>query len=258
MRTICIVKSGLIIVVGLAITLQGSEFLSPELTAIPGATAQRIITTSTNFLTACSVTNTVPTNANVFVIASFSVIGGGGQTRDVLWNLSYGGQESVTMRRFLSGSGDTGNASGVHLFTNVPPGIRTFDLKYASSVDSRSVTLFGVNLCAIPLTTDKGSILASSMASLTTTSSVSSTTFTDIGLLVTVAVNRVSMSNALFMAASINSVSGGTAVYGMWQFETRKTGESWTSTGIQTRRYFSGANDHGAVSLFGLARMRSE
>jgi hypothetical protein len=120
-------------------------------------------------------------------------------------------------------------------------------------VQGRSVTLFGVNLCAIPLVTDKGTILASSMASLTTTTSVSTTTFTDTGLAVTVAVNRVSMSNALFMAASINSASGGTAVQGMWQFETRKTGESWTSTGIETRRYFSGANDHGAVSLFGLA-----
>ncbi|MDA3797605.1 MAG: hypothetical protein PF692_00790 [Kiritimatiellae bacterium] len=232
--------------------LYAAENISPVQSTISGDPAQGVTTISTSFETALDVTANVPAAANVLVLSTFSLKSNKTKSTYMLWKLTYGAQESVTMRRYLSGTSDTGSASAAHLFTNVTQGNQTFNLNFASST-SQEITLFGANLCAIPMVTDEGSIMSSSMASISAKSAVSSTTYTDVGLVTTVSVDRVANDNSIFMAAAVNSSSDGDAVEGMWRFEIRSIGGTWADTGIETRRNLSGSNDLGAISLFGLA-----
>jgi hypothetical protein len=233
--------------------LYAFENLSLAQSSIPGDDALGATTSSTTFSPALSVTATIPAKANVLVLSTFSLEGNASKGVDMFWKLTYGGQDSLTMKRYLSSKSDVGSASAAHLFTSVSSGSQTFNLEYASSDSGKDVTVFGANLCAIPMVTDQGSIMSSSMASISAESAVSSTTYSDVGLVTTVSVDRVANDNSIFMAAAINSSSNGDEVEGMWRLEIRSLGETWADTGVETRRNLSGSNDQGAISLFGLA-----
>jgi len=232
--------------------LYAFEDLSLAQSTISGDPALGVTTSSSTFETALAVTASIPEAANVLVLSTFSLESSKTKSTYMSWELTYGGQASLTMQRYLSATSDAGSASAAHLFTSIPSGNQTFNLDFASST-SEALILFGANLCAIPMVTDQGSIMSSSMASIIAESAVSVTNYTDVGLVSTVSVDRVANDNSIFMAAAINSSSNGDAVEGMWRLEIRSIGGTWADTGVETRRNLSGSNDQGAISLFGLA-----
>ena len=186
--------------------LPAAERIVPVVATIPCHSEQGRTTTSTNFVDALSVTADVPYSASVLVLASFCLDGGNGGAGDVFWRLTDGIQTSVPMLRYLSGGNDQGNATATHIFTNVNAGARTFTLQHASSIEGKSSTIYGANMVALPLVTDQGSILASSLATMTSTSSVATTNFAGVGLSTTVRVDRVSNSNTLFLNSNIAAI----------------------------------------------------
>lgn len=208
-------------------------------------------TTSSTYSDALSLNVSMPYAGDVLVVSTFTT-DGNNQTQDNgAWRLANGSNYSLERTRYLSNNSDRGLASMVHVFSGLSGGNNTISLQH--KVTAGTLITKGVNMVAIPLVTTGNDILNHSLGQLGSTVSTASTSFTDTGLGTSVTVDR-SSDNAIMMAASFGTQSGGTAALGEWKLQYKKaTDGTWTDAGRAVRRYLSGSQDRGAVTLTWLA-----
>lgn len=176
----------------------------------------------------------------------------GGAARTGSWQLSSAGQTSSTISRSLAGSTDAGIASSMHVFSGLSAGANSVSLQH--SVDAGEMRTYGGNMVVIPLVTRSGDALNYGLGTMGGASTVSSTGYDASGLSTTVHVDRTT-GNGIYIATSFNtktSTGSSDANTVSSRLEYKKVGDtSWSSVGMENRRYLSGSEDTGSVTLYG-------
>lgn len=204
-------------------------------------------TSSSTYSTALSVQ--ANTGGDVLVIGTFSTAADA-KIGEGSWQLSNGIQTSTQITRTLDNRKDTGIASVAHVFTGVQAD-SLINLQHSSSAGG-TVTTFGGNLIAIPLTVSTGEKLNYGLHQQSSGYQIQSTTFVSTQVKTTVQLDRAS-DNGIYIAASFNSQSISSSEAGIWQLQYRKVGDTqWIDTGSPITRTMSSTSDKGSVTLYGL------
>ena len=236
-------KTIVIVLWGIALMARGAYLdLSSSMLDLTG-----IGTSSSTYSTALSMQ--ANSGGDVLVIGTFSTTADA-KTGVGSWQLSNGAQASTQINRTLDNRNDKGIASVVHVFTGVEAG-SLINLQHSSSAGS-SITTFGGNLVAIPLSVSTGEKLNYGLYRQTGGFQIQATSFVSTGIKTTVQVDRAS-NNGIYMAASFNSQAISSSETGIWQLQYRKVGDTqWIDTGSPITRAMSTTSDTGSVTLYGL------
>lgn len=207
--------------------------------------------TSTSYVNALSVSVNMPYAGNALVFSTFSCESGAATGMTGAWRLAQGSNYSQEVQRYLSGTNDTGIASTVNVFTGLSSGSNSIILQQKAGTN-KNLTTLGANMVVVPLVTSGGSALNYGLDTLNSTgTSNSSSSYVASGLSTSVTVDR--NDGGIFLAASFNTKSSGSAVTGTWKMQYRVSGGTWQDVGNVTERYMSGTNDTGAATLYAMA-----
>lgn len=208
-------------------------------------------TTSISYSDALVTPFTMPHAGKALVISSFSSSIGKGAKEDGFWQLKVGAATSLPLVRHQEGSSDKGVGSVVHIFDNLAAGGHTLSLQHRIDQNKKPLTTFGVNNVVIPLVTDAGVALNSSLTTMSSVVDNVGTSFTD------VMSGSISLpnplANVMLVAAALDCTSSGAAT-GEWQIQYRTSGAaSWVDLGKPAQRAISSTVDNGIVMVYALA-----
>lgn len=242
----------------LAGTLGAIDTVSPAQNTLAGTATTTLDDTYEDVLSA---TATMPDAGSLLAVASFCVNASSNGDRTGYWRLLETAftANSQELGRYLSTNKDTGVATVCHIFTGLASGANTVKLQHKSATAGSPVVTSQVDLILVPLVSDTDNMALDSEVDTLNATGFSTTSASYVavnGLMVSgiTAQHTQSQYNNVVVVASFNSsTTNATAVTGEWKLQYRKDSGSWTDMGETCKRYLSGSNDLGAVSLYGLA-----
>ncbi len=210
-------------------------------------------TTSTSLTSAgLSASADLPAPGSIAVFCSFASETVAGSATGY-WDLQMDGSySSQTVSRYLAPSG-RGLGSCINVFPSLGAGTHTVRLRHATSSSGNAVRTRQADLVVLPLTSEDGQVVLNYGKGTIGTSGASTTSnsLTNVTGLNTSVTNDV--RGKIFVAATMSGESADAlAKTGTWDLVM-----DGVPIGVPVRRYLSGTNDQGLVTLVGLSGVLS-